>query len=74
VRELQPLIEQRKRTDRDRETEDFEYGKFAWSRDPEGNRVEVYQPRLTDYQATSITEPLIAQDPLFETLSDRPGQ
>ncbi len=25
-------------------TEDYEYGKFAWIRDPEGNRIELYQP------------------------------
>ena len=24
-------------------TEDFDYGRFAWIRDPEGNRVELYQ-------------------------------
>ena len=25
-------------------TEDFDYGKFAWINDPEGNRIELYQP------------------------------
>jgi predicted enzyme related to lactoylglutathione lyase len=25
-------------------TEDYDYGRFAWVRDPEGNRVELYQP------------------------------
>ena len=25
-------------------TEDFDYGKFAWIHDPEGNRIELYQP------------------------------
>jgi catechol 2,3-dioxygenase-like lactoylglutathione lyase family enzyme len=25
-------------------SEDSEYGKFAWVRDPEGNRIELYQP------------------------------
>jgi predicted enzyme related to lactoylglutathione lyase len=25
-------------------TEDFDYGKFAWIKDPEGNRIELYQP------------------------------
>ncbi|MFL5509605.1 MAG: VOC family protein [Gemmatimonadaceae bacterium] len=25
-------------------TEDAEYGRFAWIRDPEGNRIELYQP------------------------------
>ena len=25
-------------------TEDFDYGRFAWVRDPEGNRIELYEP------------------------------
>ena len=25
-------------------TEDFDYGRFAWIQDPEGNRIELYQP------------------------------
>ena len=25
-------------------TEDVEYGRFAWIKDPEGNRIELYQP------------------------------
>jgi len=25
-------------------TEDFPYGRFAWITDPEGNRIELYQP------------------------------
>ncbi len=25
-------------------TEDFDYGRFAWINDPEGNRIELYQP------------------------------
>jgi predicted enzyme related to lactoylglutathione lyase len=24
-------------------TEDFDYGRFAWIKDPEGNRIELYQ-------------------------------
>ncbi len=24
--------------------EDYDYGRFAWVRDPDGNRVELYQP------------------------------
>lgn len=24
--------------------EDFGYGRFAWTRDPEGHRIELYQP------------------------------
>jgi predicted enzyme related to lactoylglutathione lyase len=25
-------------------TEDYDYGRFAWIHDPEGNRIELYQP------------------------------
>jgi len=25
--------------------EDYDYGRFAWLRDPENNRVELYQPK-----------------------------
>jgi catechol 2,3-dioxygenase-like lactoylglutathione lyase family enzyme len=28
----------------DPKTEDHEYGRFAWFNDPEGNRVELWQP------------------------------
>ncbi len=34
----------RRRSDR-REGEDYEYGKFAWITDPEGNRIELYEPK-----------------------------
>jgi predicted enzyme related to lactoylglutathione lyase len=45
VRDLQAFIEQL-RTDGIviEKTEDFDYGKFAWIKDPEGNRIELYQP------------------------------
>ena len=45
VRDLQAFIEQL-RTDgiAIEKTEDFDYGKFAWIKDPEGNRIELYQP------------------------------
>ncbi len=26
--------------------EDYDYGRFAWIRDPEGHRVELYQPLM----------------------------
>jgi catechol 2,3-dioxygenase-like lactoylglutathione lyase family enzyme len=26
-------------------TEDFDYGRFAWINDPEGNRIELWEPR-----------------------------
>lgn len=25
-------------------SEDYDYGRFAWIKDPEGNRIELYQP------------------------------
>lgn len=25
--------------------EDYDYGRFAWIRDPEGNRIELWEPR-----------------------------
>jgi predicted enzyme related to lactoylglutathione lyase len=28
----------------DEHREDFDYGRFAWIRDPEGNRIELWQP------------------------------
>jgi predicted enzyme related to lactoylglutathione lyase len=24
--------------------EEFDYGRFAWVRDPDGNRIELYEP------------------------------
>jgi len=45
VRDLQPFLEQLKADGIEIEkTEDFDYGRFAWIRDPEGNRIELYQP------------------------------
>lgn len=29
----------------DDKVEDFEYGRFGWATDPEGNRFELWQPR-----------------------------
>jgi predicted enzyme related to lactoylglutathione lyase len=45
VRDLQAFMEQL-RTDgiEIEKTEDFDYGRFAWIKDPEGNRIELYQP------------------------------
>jgi predicted enzyme related to lactoylglutathione lyase len=28
----------------DPKREDFEYGRFAWIMDPEGNRIELWEP------------------------------
>jgi len=45
VRDLKTFLEQLKAEAIEIEkTEDFEYGKFAWIKDPEGNRIELYQP------------------------------
>ena len=45
VRDLAIFLEQLKAEGIEIEkTEDFDYGRFAWIRDPEGNRIELYQP------------------------------
>ncbi|HEX9219071.1 MAG TPA: VOC family protein [Gemmatimonadaceae bacterium] len=45
VRDLQSFLDQLKAEGVDIEkTEDFDYGRFAWIKDPEGNRIELYQP------------------------------
>jgi predicted enzyme related to lactoylglutathione lyase len=28
-----------------KKTEDFEYGRFAWITDSEGNRIELWEPK-----------------------------
>jgi predicted enzyme related to lactoylglutathione lyase len=28
--------------------EEYEYGKFAWIVDPDGNRIELWEPPLSD--------------------------
>ena len=32
----------------DPKREDYEFGRFAWITDPEGNRVELWQPIATE--------------------------
>jgi len=45
VKDLQALLDQLKADGIAVEkTEDFDYGRFAWIKDPEGNRIELYQP------------------------------
>ena len=45
VRDLQAFLEQLRADGIEIEkTEDFDYGRFAWIKDPEGNRIELYQP------------------------------
>jgi len=45
VKDLQAFLDQLKADGIAIErTEDFDYGRFAWIKDPEGNRIELYQP------------------------------
>ena len=45
LRDLNSFLEQLKSDGIEIEkTEDFDYGRFAWIKDPEGNRIELYQP------------------------------
>jgi len=46
VRELDKLLEQLRAAgvDVDEKVEEYDYGKFAWIMDPEGNRVELWEP------------------------------
>jgi predicted enzyme related to lactoylglutathione lyase len=45
VRDMSAFLEQLRADGIEIEkTEDFDYGRFAWVRDLEGNRVELYQP------------------------------
>jgi catechol 2,3-dioxygenase-like lactoylglutathione lyase family enzyme len=45
VRDLGAMLEQLKaRGIAIEKTENFDYGRFAWITDPEGNRIELWQP------------------------------
>jgi catechol 2,3-dioxygenase-like lactoylglutathione lyase family enzyme len=45
VRDLPAFLEQLRAEGIEIEkTEDFDYGRFAWIKDPEGNKIELYQP------------------------------
>jgi predicted enzyme related to lactoylglutathione lyase len=46
VRDLDQVLEELKREGVwiDERREDTEYGRFAWIQDPEGNRIELWQP------------------------------
>jgi predicted enzyme related to lactoylglutathione lyase len=45
VKDLQKFLDQLKGDGIEPEkTEDADYGRFAWIKDPEGNRIELYQP------------------------------
>ena len=36
--------------------EDYDYGRFAWILDPEGNRIELWEPPKTRVRATSTKQ------------------
>ena len=46
VENLAALLEQLKRegVEVDEKVEEFEYGRFGWVMDPEGNRIELWEP------------------------------
>jgi predicted enzyme related to lactoylglutathione lyase len=46
VRDLHAMLDQlrAKGCDVDDKVEDSEYGKFGWVMDPEGNRIELWEP------------------------------
>ena len=46
VANLRQLLEQLRKegVDVDDKVEEYEYGKFGWIMDPEGNRVELWEP------------------------------
>lgn len=46
VTNLDAMVAQLRSTgvDVEENTEDYEYGRFAWASDPEGNRFELWQP------------------------------
>ena len=47
VKDLDRLLEQLKRegVNVDDKREEYEYGKFGWIIDPEGNRIELWEPK-----------------------------
>ena len=46
VRNLQTMLDQLKAAgvEVDEKTEEYEYGNFGWATDPEGNRIELWEP------------------------------
>jgi predicted enzyme related to lactoylglutathione lyase len=47
VEDLDSLLEELKEegVSVDPHREDYDYGRFAWITDPEGNRIELWEPR-----------------------------
>jgi len=46
VRDLNALLDDLKSEDIwvDDKVEEYEYGKFGWTMDPEGNKIELWEP------------------------------
>jgi predicted enzyme related to lactoylglutathione lyase len=46
VRDLDAMLAQLRAAgiEVDDEVEEFEFGRFGWAKDPEGNRIELWQP------------------------------
>jgi predicted enzyme related to lactoylglutathione lyase len=46
VRDLDAMLEQLRAAGAqvDERVEDYEYGRFGWAMDPEGNRFELWEP------------------------------
>jgi predicted enzyme related to lactoylglutathione lyase len=44
VRDLNRVLSELRDADVARETEESEYGRFGWVTDPEGNRIELWEP------------------------------
>jgi predicted enzyme related to lactoylglutathione lyase len=47
VRNLDAMLDQLRAAGAkvDERTEDYDYGRFGWATDPEGNRFELWEPR-----------------------------
>jgi predicted enzyme related to lactoylglutathione lyase len=47
VRSLDAMLDQLRTAGAkvDERTEDYDYGRFGWATDPEGNRFELWEPR-----------------------------
>lgn len=52
VRSLDAMLAQRRAAGAhvDDRVEDYEYGRFGWAADPEGNRFELWEPRSPGHE------------------------
>jgi predicted enzyme related to lactoylglutathione lyase len=48
VDDLDALLEERKKSgiEIDPHRQDYDYGRFAWITDPDGNRIELWEPPM----------------------------